>query len=113
MSKARNIADLLDSTGDVVTNALDNAALVDMSNVSTLPAGVVAQLKGDKGDKGDTGATGAAGAQGIQGIQGATGESGAVFFNNTAAEGHYYQSAGVVYMYANGGWKQIYPAVYS
>ena len=77
------------SAVSALTTVVSNKANSDLSNVSTLPAGVVAQLKGDKGDKGDTGATGAqgpagpngatgaTGAQGPQGIQGTTGATGA------------------------------------
>jgi hypothetical protein len=72
-----------------LTTIVSNKAAKDLSNVTTLPANVIAQLKGDKGDKGDTGATGAqgpagpngatgaTGAQGPQGIQGTTGATGA------------------------------------
>ena len=72
-----------------LTTTVSNKANKDLSNVTTLPAGVIAQLKGDKGDKGDTGATGAqgpagpngakgdTGAQGPQGIQGVKGDTGA------------------------------------
>jgi len=77
------------SAVSALTTTVSNKANSDLSNVTTLPAGVVAQLKGDKGDKGDTGATGAqgpagpngatgaTGAQGPQGIQGTTGATGA------------------------------------
>jgi hypothetical protein len=77
------------SAVSALTTVVSNKANSDLSNVTTLPAGVVAQLKGDKGDKGDTGATGAqgpagpngatgaTGAQGPQGIQGTTGATGA------------------------------------
>ena len=54
-----------------ITTALAAKAAADLSNVGTLPAGVVTQLKGA------TGATGATGAQGIQGLTGATGTAGA------------------------------------
>ena len=54
-----------------ITTALAAKAASDLSNVGTLPAGVVTQLKGA------TGATGATGAQGIQGLTGATGTAGA------------------------------------
>ena len=77
------------SAVSALTTTVSNKANSDLSNVTTLPAGVIAQLKGDKGDKGDTGATGAqgpagpngatgaTGAQGPQGIQGTTGATGA------------------------------------
>jgi len=54
-----------------ITTALAAKAAADLSNVGTLPAGVVTQLKGA------TGATGATGAQGIQGLTGASGTAGA------------------------------------
>ena len=82
----KEIADQLASDEDAVsalTATVANKANADLSNVTTLPAGVVAQLKGDqgiqglKGDKGDTGATGAQGQQGIQGPKGDTGATGA------------------------------------
>jgi len=88
----KEIADQLandQSAVSALTTVVSNKANSDLSNVTTLPAGVVAQLKGDKGDKGDTGATGAqgpagpngatgaTGAQGPQGIQGTTGATGA------------------------------------
>ncbi len=106
----------------------------DLSNVASLPSPVVTQLVGADGADGvagaqgvagndgatgatgvagNDGATGATGPQGATGATGATGASGAVFFNNTAEEGHYYQSGGTIYMRANNSWKQIYPAVYS
>ena len=79
----KEIADQLASDESAVTAltaTVANKANADLSNVTTLPAGVVAQLKGDQGIqglKGDTGATGAAGAQGQQGIQGPKGDTGA------------------------------------
>jgi hypothetical protein len=88
----KEIADQLandQSAVSALTTVVSNKAAKDLSNVTTLPAGVVAQLKGDKGDKGDTGATGAqgpagpngatgaTGAQGPQGIQGVKGDTGA------------------------------------
>jgi hypothetical protein len=88
----KEIADQLaadESAVSSLTTIVSNKAAKDLSNVTTLPAGVIAQLKGDKGDKGDTGATGAqgpagpngatgaTGAQGPQGIQGTTGATGA------------------------------------
>jgi hypothetical protein len=72
-----------------LTTIVSNKANKDLSNVTTLPAGVVAQLKGDtgatgaagatgaQGPAGPNGATGATGAQGPQGIQGTTGATGA------------------------------------
>ena len=62
-----------------ITTALAAKAASDLSNVGTLPAGVVTQLKGA------TGATGATGAQGIQGLTGATGTAGAT--GPTGAQG--------------------------
>jgi hypothetical protein len=101
MSRARNLADLLDSNGDVVSGALDNAAKVDFSNVSSLPANIVSTLRGadgksayevwlDAGNSGTSsdfiaaitgpqGPTGATGATGPQGPTGATGAVGATF----------------------------------
>jgi hypothetical protein len=82
----KEIADQLasdESAVSALTSTVANKANADLSNVTTLPAGVVAQLKGDqgiqglKGDKGDTGATGAQGQQGIQGPKGDTGATGA------------------------------------
>jgi len=75
-----------------LTTIVSNKAAKDLSNVTTLPAGVVAQLKGDTGatgaagatgaqgpagPNGATGATGATGPQGIQGVKGDTGATGA------------------------------------
>jgi len=72
-----------------LTTIVSNKANKDLSNVTTLPAGVVAQLKGDtgatgaagatgaQGPAGPNGATGATGAQGPQGIQGLKGDTGA------------------------------------
>ena len=86
LNTLKEIADQLASDESAVTAltaTVANKANADLSNVTTLPAGVVAQLKGDqgiqglKGDKGDTGATGAQGQQGIQGPKGDTGATGA------------------------------------
>jgi len=82
LNTLKEIADQLASDESAVTAltaTVANKANADLSNVTTLPAGVVAQLKGDQGIqglKGDTGATGAAGAQGQQGIQGPKGDTG-------------------------------------
>jgi hypothetical protein len=77
------------SAVSALTTVVSNKANSDLSNVTTLPAGVVAQLKGDtgatgaagatgaQGPAGPNGATGATGAQGPQGIQGTTGATGA------------------------------------
>jgi hypothetical protein len=65
-----------ESAVSALTAVVANKANKDFSNVTTLPAGVVAQLKGDKGDKGDTGATGAQGPAGPNGATGATGATG-------------------------------------
>jgi hypothetical protein len=76
----KEIADQLASDESAVaalTTTVSNKANKDLSNVTTLPAGVVAQLKGDKGDKGDTGATGAQGPAGPNGAKGDTGATGA------------------------------------
>jgi len=81
----KEIADQLandESAVSALTTTVANKANADLSNVTTLPAGIVAQLKGDqgiqglKGDKGDTGATGAQGQQGIQGPKGDKGDTG-------------------------------------
>lgn len=104
MSNARKLADLLDSSGNVVSGALGRAARVDFSNVSSLPAGIVSTLRGTDGKsayevwldagnsgtssdfiaaitgpQGPTGDTGATGATGPQGATGATGAVGATF----------------------------------
>jgi hypothetical protein len=76
----KEIADQLASDESAVaalTTTVSNKANKDLSNVTTLPSGVVAQLKGDKGDKGDTGATGAQGPAGPNGAKGDTGATGA------------------------------------
>ena len=88
----KEIADQLandQSAVSALTTVVSNKAAKDLSNVTTLPAGVVAQLKGDtgatgaagatgaQGPAGPNGATGATGAQGPQGIQGTTGATGA------------------------------------
>ena len=121
-----NIATGIVENTDVVDIALTPGA--DGADGPTGPAGPTGAtgLTGATGPQGPQGPVGAAGADstvagptgptgptGATGATGATGTSGAVFFNNTATEGHYYQSGGIVYMYANGGWKQLYPAVYS
>jgi hypothetical protein len=49
---------------------VNNKANIDLSNVETLPANVIAQLKGDKGD------TGEAGAKGDKGDTGQAGQAG-------------------------------------
>jgi hypothetical protein len=78
-----------ESAVSALTTVVSNKAAKDLSNVTTLPAGVVAQLKGDtgatgaagatgaQGPAGPNGATGATGAQGPQGVQGTTGATGA------------------------------------
>ena len=88
----KEIADQLandQSAVSALTTTVSNKANSDLSNVTTLPAGVVAQLKGDtgatgaagatgaQGPAGPNGATGATGAQGPQGIQGVKGDTGA------------------------------------
>jgi hypothetical protein len=85
---AAQLADDQDAVS-ALTTIVSNKANSDLSNVTTLPAGVVAQLKGDtgatgaagatgaQGPAGPNGATGATGAQGPQGIQGTTGATGA------------------------------------
>jgi hypothetical protein len=91
----KEIADQLANDQSAVaalTTTVSNKANKDLSNVTTLPAGVAAQLKGETGatgaagatgaqgpagPNGAAGATGATGPQGIQGIQGDTGATGA------------------------------------
>jgi len=98
-------------------NSLTSATSVDSSDllaVYDVSAGTYKKVSiTNAALQGPTGPQGPAGADGATGPAGADGASGAVYFNNTASEGHYYQSGGTIYMYANGGWKQIYPAVYS
>jgi len=72
---AAQLADDEDAVS-ALTTIVSNKAAKDLSNVTTLPAGVIAQLKGDKGDKGDTGATGAQGPAGPNGAKGDTGATG-------------------------------------
>jgi Collagen triple helix repeat (20 copies) len=72
-----------ESAASALTTVVAGKANADLSNVTTLPTGVVAQLKGEKGDTGATGSqgpkgdTGAQGPQGIQGVKGDTGATGA------------------------------------
>jgi hypothetical protein len=76
----KEIADQLASDESAVaalTTTVSNKANKDLSNVTTLPSGVVAQLKGDKGDTGAAGATGAQGPAGPNGAKGDTGATGA------------------------------------
>ena len=85
----KEIADQLASDESAVaalTTTVAGKANADLSNVTTLPANVVVQLKGQQGiqgPKGDTGATGATGpkgdtgATGAQGVKGDTGATGA------------------------------------
>jgi hypothetical protein len=92
LNTLKEIADQLaadESAVSALTTTVSNKANKDLSNVTTLPAGVIAQLKGDtgatgaagatgaQGPAGPNGATGATGAQGPQGIQGTTGATGA------------------------------------
>ena len=78
----KEIADQLatdESAVSALTTTVAGKANADLSNVTTLPAGVIAQLKGAKGDTGATGPQGPkgdTGSQGPQGIQGATGAQG-------------------------------------
>jgi len=92
-------------TGDIagLTTAMGTKAEADMTNVGTLPASVVAQLKGDigntgaagsngsdgaTGSTGSTGSTGAAGSNGSNGSDGATGSTGSQGpIGNTGAAG--------------------------
>ena len=66
-----------ESAVSALTTTVAGKANADLSNVTTLPAGVVAQLKGAKGDTGATGSTGATGATGATGPKGDTGAAGA------------------------------------
>ena len=81
-SKSRYLADLIGASGHVRADKMDTAAKADMSNVTTLPDAVKAQLKGDigntgaQGTQGIRGATGAAGANGTIGVDGAAGPQG-------------------------------------
>jgi hypothetical protein len=81
MSRARNLADLLGSDGDVKSSRLDShGAKKDFSNVGALPTAVRNQLKGDIGNtgpQGSQGPTGATGAQGPAGSDGTIGSNGA------------------------------------
>jgi len=77
-SKSRYLADLIGSNGDIRSDKMDTAAKADMSNVTTLPAAVKAQLKGDIGN------TGAQGTQGIQGPTGAAGANGTIGVDGAA-----------------------------
>tara|TARA_R110000737_G_C14605969_1_gene490024 strand:- start:2527 stop:2886 length:360 start_codon:yes stop_codon:yes gene_type:complete len=58
-SKSRFIADLIGSSGNVRADKMGSSALSDLSNVTSLPASVVTQLKGDTGDTGAAGSTSA------------------------------------------------------
>ena len=76
----KEIADQLaadESAVAALTTTVSNKANKDLSNVTTLPAGVVAQLKGETGATGATGAAGAQGPAGPNGAKGDTGETGA------------------------------------
>ena len=75
-SKSRFLADLIGASGHVRADKMDTAAKADMSNVTSLPAAVVTQLKGDIGNTGATGPQGATGATGARGVDGATGPAG-------------------------------------
>jgi len=68
------------SLDGTLTAAIAGKANSDLSNVATLPSGVVTQLKGDTGNTGSQGPignTGAAGSQGPIGNTGAAGSNGA------------------------------------
>ena len=76
----KEIADQLsndESAVSALTTVVSGKANSDLSNVTTLPAGVVAQLKGDTGATGATGPQGPAGPNGANGTDGATGATGA------------------------------------
>ena len=53
MSKARNLADLLDSTGDVKSAALDNVPAADLVNDTTPQLGGTLDCNGNAIDFGD------------------------------------------------------------
>ena len=65
-----------ESAAAALVTTVSGKANADLSNVGTLPAGVIAQLVGPQGATGPTGATGAAGAQGVAGSTGAAGTNG-------------------------------------
>ena len=76
----KEIADQLANDESVVaalSSTVANKANADLSNVSTLPAHVVTQLKGERGEAGPQGVKGDTGEQGPQGIQGLKGDAGA------------------------------------
>ena len=79
-SKSRMFADLMGSDGNIKSDKMStSAAKNDLSNVTSLPAAVRTQLKGDIGNTGATGATGAvgpAGSNGTIGVDGARGPAG-------------------------------------
>jgi len=82
-SKSRMFADLMGSDGNIKSDKMaTSAAKNDLSNVTSLPAAVRTQLKGDigntgaQGTKGDTGAVGPAGSNGTIGVDGAVGPAG-------------------------------------
>ena len=65
-----------ESAAAALVTTVSGKANADLSNVGTLPAGVIAQLVGPQGATGPTGSTGAAGAQGVAGSTGAAGTNG-------------------------------------
>ena len=65
-----------ESAAAALVTTVSGKANADLSNVGTLPAGVIAQLVGPQGATGSTGPTGAAGAQGVAGAAGADGANG-------------------------------------
>ena len=76
----KEIADQLatdESAVSALTTTVAGKANADLSNVTTLPTGVIAQLVGPAGATGATGATGSAGATGATGPQGVKGDTGA------------------------------------
>jgi len=76
-SKSRMFADLMGSDGNIKSDKMStSAAKNDLSNVTSLPAAVRTQLKGDIGNTGATGAVGPAGSNGTIGVDGARGPAG-------------------------------------
>ena len=65
-----------ESAAAALVTTVSGKANADLSNVGTLPAGVIAQLVGPQGATGSTGPTGAAGTQGVAGAAGTDGANG-------------------------------------
>ena len=111
-------------TGDIagLTTAMGTKAEADMTNVGTLPASVVAQLKGDigntgaagsngsdgaTGSTGSTGSTGAAGSNGSTGSQGATGPQGPGWSTQGGPSSTVTLSSGQIWSTPGAGWYAI------